>query len=210
MNPFVSFSGIAAPYYVPDVDTDKLIPHRYLRKPLSAGYRNFLFYDSRFTPEGEQKPDFILHHEPYDRAQVLVTGPNFGCGSAREAAVYALYDFGFRALIAPGFADTFKANCLQTGMLPVELPDGVVRSLCAFVTDYPGATVGVDLEAQLVSTPDGKQHAFTIDPSRKTQLLEGLDDIGLTLKHRESIDAFEACYKASVPWLNQTTVRRVP
>lgn len=209
MNRFISFSGIGAPYYVPDIDTDKLIPHRYLRKPLSAGYRNFLFYDSRFTPDGEVKPDFILHRAPYDRAQVLVTGPNFGCGSAREAAVYALYDFGFRALIAPSFADTFKANCLQTGMLPVELPESVVEALCAHLVVYPGACIGVDLESQVVTLPDGETHAFEIDASRKLQLLEGLDDIGLTLKQSELIDGFEARYRASVPWLYPTTARSV-
>src|SRR5436190_19761614 len=122
MEAFNTLTAIAAPYFEANVDTDKLIPHRFLRKPLSAGYRNFLFYNERFTPEGKEK-DFVLHREPFSRARILVSGANFGCGSTREGAVYALADFGIRAVIAPSFSDIFFANCLQNGLLPVVLPE---------------------------------------------------------------------------------------
>ncbi len=203
MEPFTSLTAIAAPYYVPDIDTDHLIPHRYLRKPLAAGYRNFLFYDARFTPEGQEKPEFILHQDPYCHARILVTGDNFGCGSTREGAVYALYDFGFRAIIAPGFSDVFKSNCLQNGLLPIVLPKAVVEALSLHLERNPGAKVSIDLATQCVTTPEGLKHHFEIDLSRKEQLLEGLDDIGITLKHSELIDEFERQYRARLPWLHQ-------
>ena len=201
MQPFTSITAIAAPYYLPDLDTDKLIPHRYLRKPLAAGYRNFLFYDARFTPDGKINADFVLHRQPFDRAQILVTGRNFGCGSTREGAVYALYDFGFRAIIAPSFADIFRSNCLQNGLLPVTLPAEIVENLSAHIEQHPGATVAIDLPTQTVTTPDGLKHRFDIDPTRKQQLLAGLDDIGITLEHSALIDDFEREYRARRPWL---------
>lgn len=201
MEPFTSLTAVAAPYYFPDVDTDKIIPHRFLRKPLSAGYRNFLFHDERLTPDGKEKPDFILHRAPFRRARILIAGRNFGCGSAREGAVYALQDWGFKAVIAPGYADFFKANCLQNGVLPVELPEGVVASLGRYVEDNPGATLSIDLREQVVVAADGARHRFEIEPSRKEQLLLGLDDIGVTLQHAGSIEQFEKRYYARVPWL---------
>lgn len=200
MEPFTILSAVAAPYYFPDVDTDKIIPHRFLRKPLSAGYRNFLFYDERFTPEGETKA-FILHCPPYDKAGILVSGSNFGCGSTREGAVYALADFGFRAIIAPSFGDIFHSNCLQNGVLPICLPETVVSALAKHIEEHPGAVVTVDLLAQLVTTPGGGQHAFSIDASRKEQLLKGLDDIGITLSNANAIDDFEQRYHGRLPWL---------
>ncbi len=203
MQPFISLTAIAAPYYFPDIDTDKLIPHRFLRKPLSAGYRNFLFYDQRFTPEGKEKPGFILDRDSYRRAKILVTGDNFGCGSTREGAIYALYDFGFRAIIAPGFGDIFKSNCLQNGLLPVVLPKTIVENLSAQLEQNPGTTVAIDLDTQSVTTPDGLKHHFDIDLSRKEQLLAGLDDIGITLKHSELIDQFEKRYRSRLPWLDR-------
>ena len=207
MEPFTSLTAIAAPYYLPDLDTDKLIPHRYLRKPLAAGYRNFLFYDARFTPDGAVKADFVLHREPYNRARILVTGRNFGCGSTREGAVYALHDFGFRAIIAPSFADIFRSNCLQNGVLPVTLPVDVVEKLNAHIEQHPGATVAIDLPTQTVTTPDGLVHGFDIDPTRKQQLLAGLDDIGITLEHSALIDDFEREYRARRPWLYPMSAR---
>lgn len=203
MQPFETLEAIAAPYYFPDVDTDKLIPHRFLRKPLAAGYRNFLFYNERFTPAGEIKPDFVLHRSPYDRAQILVSGPNFGCGSTREGAVYALADFGIRAVIAPSFGDIFEANCLQNGLLPVALPEDVVKALSAAVTQQPGTTLKIDLREQTVRAPDGKVHRFAIDPVRKDQLLRGLDDIGITLQEQHLIESFEAKYRSQLPWLGR-------
>ena len=201
MEPFISLTAIAAPYYFPDVDTDHIIPHRFLRKPLSAGYRNFLFHDERLTPDGREKPDFILHREPFRHAQILVAGRNFGCGSAREGAVYALHDWGFRSVVAPSYADFFKANCLQNGFLPVELPEAVVEKMGRDVDNNPGATISIDLREQLVVAPDGSRHRFEIEPSRKEQLLLGLDYIGVTLQRAGSIEEFEKKYFARVPWL---------
>lgn len=200
MEAFRTFTAVAAPYYFPDVDTDKIIPHRFLRKPLSAGYRNFLFYNERYTPEGAAKP-FILHDAPYDMAGILVAGSNFGCGSTREGAVYALADFGFRAVIAPSFSDIFQSNCLQNGVLPVVLAEDVVALLARQVEQQPGAVVTIDLLEQLVTTPDGRQHTFSIDASRKAQLLQGLDDIGITLTEAAAIDDFERDYHRRLPWL---------
>lgn len=201
MEPFTSLSAIAAPYFIPDIDTDKIIPHRYLRKPLCAGYRNFLFYDERFTPEGKEKPDFILHKEPFRQARILVAGNNFGCGSTREGAVYALTDFGFKAMIAPSFGDIFKANCLQNGLLPIVLPEAVVEELSEHLAKSPGGKVSIDLQAQTVVTPDGVEHHFDIEPSRKEQLVKGLDDIGITLEQSDAIAAFEKRYHDRLPWL---------
>jgi len=200
MEAFRTFTAVAAPYYFPDVDTDKIIPHHFLRKPLSAGYRNFLFYNERYTPEGEVKP-FILHQAPYDKAGILVAGSNFGCGSTREGAVYALADFGFRAVIAPSFSDIFQSNCLQNGLLPVVLAENVVALLARQVEQQPGAVVTIDLPEQLVTAPDGRQHTFSIDASRKAQLLQGLDDIGITLTEARAIDDFERDYHRRLPWL---------
>ena len=203
MQPFETLEAIAAPYYFPDVDTDKLIPHRFLRKPLAAGYRNFLFYNERFSPSGEIKPDFVLHRSPYDKAQILVSGPNFGCGSTREGAVYALADFGIRAVIAPSFGDIFEANCLQNGLLPVALAEDVVKALSQTVEKHPGTTLAIDLREQTVRAPDGKVHRFEIDPVRKDQLLRGLDDIGITLQEQRLIESFEANYRSQMPWLGR-------
>jgi 3-isopropylmalate/(R)-2-methylmalate dehydratase small subunit len=201
VEPFTSLSAIAAPYFVANIDTDKLIPHRFLRKPLSAGYRNFLFYDERFTPEGKEKPEFLLNREPFRRARILVCGANFGCGSTREGAVYSLADFGIRAVIAPSFGDIFMSNCLQNGLLPAVLPEQAVAGLAAHLESHPGAAVTIDLESQTVTTPDGSVHRFEIEPSRKAKLLKGEDDISLTLQYSTRIEQFEAQYRARLPWL---------
>lgn len=200
MQPFTELTAIAAPYYFPDIDTDKIIPHVFLRKPLSAGYRNFLFYNQRFTPDGKIK-SFVLHDAPYDKAGILVSGANFGCGSTREGAVYALADFGFRAIIAPSFGDIFQSNCLQNGLLPVVLPADVVEQLATHIEQHPGAVVSIDLQEQMVTAPDGRSHKFAIDESRKEQLLKGLDDIGITLTDGKLIDEFEKSYKSRYSWL---------
>ena len=201
MEPFHSLCAVAVPYFIPDIDTDKIIPHRFLRKPLSAGYRNFLFYNERFTPEGKEKPEFILHQAPFRGAGILVGGRNFGCGSTREGAVYALTDFGIRAVIAPSFSDIYEANCLQNGLLPVVLPEPVIEKLCQYLEQNPGAKVTIDLQAQTVVTPDGVRHHFEIEASRKDQLMKGLDDVGLTLEKAREITAFEKGYHERFPWL---------
>ncbi|MCC6531189.1 MAG: 3-isopropylmalate dehydratase small subunit [Burkholderiales bacterium] len=201
MEPFTLLRAVAAPYYHADVDTDELIPHRFLRKPLAAGYGNFLFHDKRRGAGEREDPDFILNREAYRRAQILVSGPNFGCGSTREGAVYALRDYGIRALIAPSFADIFSANCIQNGVLPLTLSERDVRSLCDFLQAQPGAEITIDLPAQTVSTADATTYRFDLERSRKIRLVEGLDEIGITLKHSQDIERFEAAYRARLPWL---------
>jgi len=201
MEPFTTLTAIAAPFYHADVDTDELIPHRYLRKPLSAGYGNFLFFDKRHRPDGSADPDCVLNMGAYRSARVLVSGRNFGCGSTREGAVYALADYGFRAVIAPTFSEIFAANCVQNAVLAIALPEETVQSICAGLERRPGAQVAIDLARQTVVDPEGTEHRFEIAPSIKTQLLEGLDEIGLTLKHRDEIAQFERDYRARLPWL---------
>ena len=201
MEPFTVLTAVAAPYYHADVDTDELIPHRFLRKPLSAGYGNFLLHDRRYGADGREDPGFVLNRNAYRTAKILVSGPNFGCGSTREGAVYALHDYGIRAVVAASFADIFRGNCVQNGVLPVVLTDPEVQTLCRALEAQPGATVTVDLPRQVVLLPGGTICRFDIEPSRKTQLLEGLDEIGITLRHRAEIAAFEAQYRARLPWL---------
>jgi 3-isopropylmalate/(R)-2-methylmalate dehydratase small subunit len=149
----------------------------------------------------------VLNQPAYRNTQILVTGPNFGCGSTREGAVYALRDYGIRALIAPSFGDIFRGNCVQNGVLPVVLPDDDVRRLCSELLARPGTTLTIDLAQQSVTFPGGTICRFDIEPSRKTQLLEGLDEIGITLKHRDEIAAFEAQYRARLPWLTPAQSR---
>lgn len=197
---FTTFTAVAAPVFQANVDTDKLIPHKFLRKPLSAGYRNFLFYDQRFAEDGSEK-DFVLNRAPFDRAGILLSGRNFGCGSTREGAIYALQDFGIRCVIAPSFGDIFYANCLQNGLLPVVIGDAQAEKLNAHLEAHPGATVSVDLAAQTVTLPYGETLHFEIDAQRKEQLLKGLDDIGITQQYSTQIDQFEAAHKKRQPWL---------
>lgn len=204
MEPFTRLDAVAVPFLHPDVDTDELIPHRYLRKPLSAGYGNFLFHDKRFLPDGGENPAFVLNRPEYRGARIIVSGRNFGCGSTREGAVYALQDYGFRAVIAPSFSEIFAANCVQNGVLPVVLSEAEVTDLAASLEARPGARATVDLQAQNVVFPDGSVHAFDIAATVRTQLLEGLDEIGLTLKHEAAIDAFETRYRERLPWLAAT------
>lgn len=204
MEPFTSLKAVAAPYVFPDVDTDKLIPHRFLRKPLSAGYGNFLFFDERHALDGTEIADFVLNQPEYRSAKILISGRNFGCGSTREGAVYALADFGIRAVIAPSFADIFVGNCLQNGLLPIVLDEDAVTALVKGLQTTPGAEISIDLAAQLVSSPDGNTFHFAIDANQKTQLLAGLDAIGVTLEHSGLIDRFERQYQSQFYWLNRT------
>jgi 3-isopropylmalate/(R)-2-methylmalate dehydratase small subunit len=201
MQAFTTLDAIAAPLFLPNIDTDKLIPHKFLRKPLSAGYRNFLFYDQRFAEDGSLRSDFVLNRAPFSQAGVLVAGRNFGCGSTREGAIYALQDFGIRCVIAPSFGDIFHANCLQNGLLPVVLEETEVARLAAHLEADPGSHVGVDLAAQTVTLPDGRRLSFAIDGVRKEQMLKGLDDIGITLQYAARIEAFECDYRTRRPWL---------
>jgi len=201
MQPFIRLTAIAAPIDEPDVDTDMLIPVQFLRRPLSAGYRNFLFFNQRFNADGTPRADFVLNREPYRRARILVTGANFGCGSAREGAVYAVLDFGIKAIIAPSFGAFYTSNSYQNGLLPVVLPDTAVRGLRAQMRASPGAELTIDLPSQTVIDSAGNEYRFEIERLRKEQLLNGLDDIGFTMRHAAEIAAFEERLAAEMPWL---------
>ncbi|MFM8999696.1 MAG: 3-isopropylmalate dehydratase small subunit [Actinomycetota bacterium] len=192
MRPFTVHEGIAAPLDRADVDTDQIIPAVHLRRVERTGFGPFLFEAWR------QDPSFVLNDPAYAGASVLVTGPNFGSGSSREHAVWALEDHGFRAVIAPSFADIFRSNCTKVGLLPVVLAADEVRTLLALATATPGTLVTVDLEAREVRA-EGFRASFAIDDFTRWRLLEGLDDIGLTLRHGDSIDAFEARRDPSLP-----------
>jgi len=201
MEPFTRLTAVAVPFDTPDIDTDMLIPQRFLRKPLTVGYRNFLFFNDRFDAAGKEKPDFILHREPYKKARILVTGTNFGCGSTREGAVYAVTDFGVRAVIAPSFGAFYASNSYQNGLLPVVLPDADVRKLREQLHAKPGAEITIDLPSQTVTGPDGAQYKFDIEPSRKERMLEGLDDISITERYEDAMKAFEKKLDAEMPWM---------
>jgi 3-isopropylmalate/(R)-2-methylmalate dehydratase small subunit len=203
MKPFTRLTAVAAPLDLANVDTDKIIPARFLRKLRSAdaGYEPYLFHDLRRDAHGNQRPDFVLNREPYKAAQILVADVNFGCGSSREGAVYALMDAGFRAVIAPSFGDIHYANEIQNGMLPAIVPEGLCRRLREELHAQPGAKLTIDLEAQTVTDPGGAQHAFQIDAVYRERLLKGLDEVGLVLEHLPRIEAFEQRHYAERPWL---------
>lgn len=203
MAPFITLRAVAAPYYRASVDTNTLIPHRFVRRPLSSDYGGFLFFDERYAADGSENPEFVLNKTPYRYARVLVAGRNFGCGAAEDGPVYALRDFGIRALIAPSYADIFWGNCVQNGVLPIVLPENRVEAICNELAQRPGAEVAIDLAHQTVLTPAGEACRFDIDISTKTRLLEGLDDIAVTLQQERAIDQFESDYRCRVPWLHR-------
>jgi 3-isopropylmalate/(R)-2-methylmalate dehydratase small subunit len=201
MEAFTKLTGIAAPLDMANVDTDKIIPGRFLRKLRGPGYDKLAFHDIRFNADGSENPDFVLNKTPYRAAKILVAAANFGCGSSREAAVYVMFDFGIRCVIAPSFGDIHYGNELQNGMLPVILPDAVCATLRAQLNAKPGASVSIDLEAQKVTGPDGAVYPFDIDANAKERLLKGLDDIGLVMQYNKDIEAFEQRHAAAMPWL---------
>jgi 3-isopropylmalate/(R)-2-methylmalate dehydratase small subunit len=203
MKPFTKLTAVAAPIELANVDTDKIIPARFLRKlrTADAGYDPYLFHDLRFDEAGGERPDFVLNQAAYRNAQILVAGPNFGCGSSREGAVYALMDYGIRSVIAPSFGDIHYGNELQNSMLPVVLPEDTCRSLREQLNQRPGAQLTVDLETQTVAAPDGAVHRFEIDAGTREKLLKGLDDVALMLEHLPEIEAFEKRHHGALPWL---------
>jgi len=198
MRPFNTLTALVAPLDQPNVDTDQIVPKQFLKRVERTGFGQFLFYDWRFLPDGSPNPEFVLNQPRYQGAQVLLTRENFGCGSSREHAPWALLDCGFRVIIAPSFADIFRTNCTKNGILPVELPADVVDDLFRRVTAQEAYRLTVDLEAQSVIGSDGFACTFEMDPFRKKCLLEGLDDIGLTLQVEDKIAAYEASH--SEPW----------
>ena len=201
MEPFKSLQAVAAPLAVSNIDTDQIIPARFLWRKRGDGWGHLLFNDLRFDDDASPKPQFVLNRPEYRDAQILVAGRNFGCGSSREHAVWSLYDYGIRAVIAPSFGDIFFNNSLQNGLLPVVLPPAALEALIAALEQAPGTHMGIDLQAQNVSGPDRALHSFEIDPFRKECLLAGADDVGFTLSLGNLIDAFEKAYERRVPWL---------
>ena len=201
MQKFTQLTGVAAPLPMINVDTDMIIPKQFLKTIKRTGLGQHLFDEMRFTENGEEIADFVLNRPAYREAKILVAGENFGCGSSREHAPWALLDFGFRCVIAPSFADIFYNNCFKNGILPITLPQSKVDKLMDDAERGANATLTVDLEAQEIRGPDGGVIAFDIDPFRKQCLIEGLDDIGLTLKKKPEIDRFEEKLTGSRPWV---------
>lgn len=199
---FRAFTAIAAPYDPINVDTDQILPARFLKLPRSAGYGPHLFHDLRHGQDGKPDAHFVLNQPAYRDAGILVANENFGCGSSREGAVYALHDYGIRSVIAPSFSDIFYNNCLRNGMVPVRLSTAQCAALRLQLSARPGLSLTVDLERQVVLAPEGPTCSFTMDTFSRTLLLEGLDEIGLTLGLSAELDSFEAAYQASMPWLS--------
>ncbi len=191
MQPFRVHTGLAVPLDRANVDTDQIIPKQFLKRVERTGFGQFLFYDWRFRPDGSENPAFALNEPRYRGASVLIAGKNFGCGSSREHAPWALSDYGFRAIIAPSYADIFAANCAKNGIVLVQLDDNVVAELIRSASLGSGYSVTVDLEKRTVRDAEGLEAAFPIDEFRRRCLLNGWDDIGLTLQHEDAIRAFE-------------------
>jgi 3-isopropylmalate/(R)-2-methylmalate dehydratase small subunit len=210
MQPFTQLTGLVAPLDRANVDTDAIIPKQFLKSIKRSGFGPNAFDEWRYLDHGEPgmdnskrklNPDFVLNQPRYQGVSVLLARENFGCGSSREHAPWALEDFGFRTIVAPSFADIFFNNCFKNGMLPIVLPDYVVEVLFAEVESNPGYQLNIDLKAQTVTTPSGAKYTFDVDMSRKHNLLNGLDDIGLTMQKQDSIKLFEARHQAEQPWL---------
>jgi len=201
MTPFTTLSGIAAPMPLVNIDTDMIIPKQYLKTILRTGLGVALFDEMRYNPDGSEKPDFVLNQPQYRQASILVAGENFGCGSSREHAPWAIADFGIRCVISTSFADIFYNNCFKNGILPIALPEAE-RDLCMKDAEKgANARIEVDLAAQTITLSDGQVITFDIDPFRKHCLLNGLDDIGLTMEKAASIDAYEDAAAQSRPWV---------
>ncbi len=201
MDKFNKLTGVAAPLNMINVDTDMIIPKQFLKTIKRTGLGKNLFDEMRFDDKGQERPDFVLNKPAYRKAQILVTGDNFGCGSSREHAPWALLDFGIRCVIAPSFADIFYNNCFQNGILPIVLPQSDVDKLMDDAERGANAVVTVDLTAQEIRGPDGGVIKFDIDAFRKHCLIDGLDGVGLTLKKDDKIASYEARHKAEQPWL---------
>ncbi len=212
MDKFIKVTGIVAPMDRPNVDTDAIIPKQYLKSIKRSGFGPNAFDDWRYLDPGAPdidnttrrlNPDFVLNQSPYDKASILIARENFGCGSSREHAVWALEDFGFRAVIAPSFADIFFNNSFKNGMLPIVLDGEIIEDLFNKVASESGYEITVDLQKQKVITQDAEEYPFEVDAFRKHCLLNGLDDISLTLQHANEIKAYEEKTKQSAPWLFQ-------
>ena len=202
--PFTKLSAIAAPIMRSNIDTDVVIRiERLVGNSIRCTLGNWAFGSLRYLSDGSENPDFILNREPYRQAEILITGPNFGCGSSREGAVWSLQELGIRTIIGSGFGDIFFANCFQNGILPIVVDKEIVDGLAAEVEHTQGAgRVSVDLEEQTITSPSGKQHRFEIDPRRRAGLLKGLDEVALTLQRDNEIRAFQAADRLERPWIH--------
>ena len=200
MDKFTTLTGIAAPMPLVNIDTDMIIPKQFLKTIHRSGLGKNLFDEMRYNPDGSEVPDFVLNQPAYRQAEIIVAGDNFGCGSSREHAPWALLDFGIRCVISTSFADIFFNNCFKNGILPIVMPPEVVEVLMEDARKGANARMTVDLENQTVTTSDGQSFPFQVDPFRKHCLLNGLDDIGLTLEKAASIDAYEAKNATLRPW----------
>ena len=201
MDKFTVLSGIAAPMNMMNVDTDMIIPKLHLRTIKRTGLGKVVFDELRFNTDGSEKPEFVLNREPYRRASILVAGDNFGCGSSREHAPWALLDFGIRCIVSTSFADIFYNNCFKNGILPVAVGREDWQRLMEDASDAENPRLTVDLEALTITRPNGDRVAFEIDDFRRDCLLNGLDDIGLTMQKADRIDAFETAQRKQQPWL---------
>ena len=201
MKKFDQLTGVAAPLNILNIDTDMIIPKQFLKTIKRSGLGANLFDEMRFTQDGEEIADFVLNREPYRGAEIIVAGDNFGCGSSREHAPWALLDFGIRCVISTSFADIFYNNCFKNGILPITVSVDDRDALMADAADVENPELSIDLETQTIRRPNGVEVSFEIDPFRKQCLLEGLDDIGLTLEKGGSIDSFEATRAEEKPWL---------
>jgi 3-isopropylmalate/(R)-2-methylmalate dehydratase small subunit len=207
MQAFTTLTAIAAPLDIAKIDTGMIVPGRFQRirrRPGHSDYSNVFLHDLRFDEHDHPRPEFVLNQPAYRGARILVTGADFGCGSSRESAAYAILDFGVRALIGTSFGDVFVGNCMQNGIVPAVLPDEVVQALFRQLEAIPGSMMTVDLPAQTVTAPDSTTYTFEIDATRKERLMKGLDDVGVTLEHLSQIEAFESAYRAKMPWRART------
>jgi 3-isopropylmalate/(R)-2-methylmalate dehydratase small subunit len=191
LKPFERLDAVAVPIAHPNLDTDQILPARYLQKPRADDFGAYLFRDLRFHKDGTEETAFVLNQPAYRSGRIIVAGRNFGCGSSREHAVWALYDYGFRAVIAPSFGDIFFSNALKNGLLPIVLPETVVAGMLAEVQARPGSRMAVDLAAQILTGPGNGLHAFDVDPFSKHCLLNGLDELDYTLSLADQISEFE-------------------
>ena len=201
MQKFTKLTGVAAPMDAINVDTDQIIPKLHLRTIKRTGLGKVLFDELRFDTYGTEKPEFVLNREPYRKAEILVAGDNFGCGSSREHAPWALLDFGIRCIVSTSFADIFYNNCFKNGILPITVSADELQALMADASDRENPVLTVDLHTREITRPNGAVVSFEIDEFRRECLLEGLDDIGLTMQKVEMIDAFEKAQRESQPWL---------
>ena len=201
MDKFTTLTAVAAPMPLVNIDTDMIIPKQFLKTIHRSGLGKNLFDEMRFDREGNEIADFVLNQPAYRSAEIIVAGDNFGCGSSREHAPWALLDYGIRCVISTSFADIFFNNCFKNGILPVVLPEDAVKALMEDAQNGANARLTVDLETQTVTAPDGTEYHFDVNPTQKHNLLNGLDDIGQTMERGAAIDAFEATAQQSRPWV---------